>query len=83
MAGDRGRGSLDTGPGANTAVPANDGVQDAGVVLDLRIFQHDGLLDSGTSADGCAGTNGHVGAELGCGIHVGAGVDEDRGDDVR
>src|SRR3569833_894626 len=50
VAGDGGGRALDAGPGADTAVPADDGEQDAGVVLDLRVLQHDVLLDAGAGA---------------------------------
>lgn len=76
------RRTLDTGPGTHAAVPADDGVQDTSVVLDLGILQHNRLLDTGTSAHDGAGTDAHVGTQLGGGVNAGRGVDVDGRDDV-
>ena len=74
--------TLNTSPGTDTAAPADDRVQHAGVVLDLRVFEDDTLLDTGASTDDDAGPDAHVGTELGGGVNLGGGVDEDRGDHV-
>ena len=82
VAGHRCRGALHTGPGTNSAVPANDGIQHASVVLDLRVLQHNGLLDAHTSTDGRTRADRHVRAKLGGGVDLRGRVDEDRGDNV-
>jgi len=82
VAGHRCRGTFHTGPGANSAVPANDGIQHASVVLDLGVLQYNGLLDAHTSTDGRTRTDRHVRAELGGGVDLRGRVDEDWGDNV-
>lgn len=82
MAAGGGGRTLDTGPGADAAAPADDGVEHAGVVLDLRVLEHDALLDTGAGADDDSGSDADIGAELGRGVDVGSGVDEDGGNDV-
>lgn len=57
----RGR-ALDAGPGADAAAPADDGVEHARVVLDLRVLEHDALLDARAGADGHARADADVGA---------------------
>lgn len=51
-------------------------------MLDLRILQHDTLLDTSTSANDDAGSDADVGAELGSGVDIGGRVDEDGGNNV-
>lgn len=51
-------------------------------MLDLRVLQHDTLLDAGTGAHNDAGSDADVGAELGSGMDVGGRVDEDGGNNV-
>lgn len=82
VAADGGGRALDARPRAHAAVPADDAVQHAGVVLDLGVLEHDGLLDADAGADDGAGADGDVGAEFGGRVDVGRGVDEDGGDDV-
>lgn len=82
VAPDGGGRALDAGPGAHAAAPADNRVQHAGVVLDLRVLEHDALLDTGARADVHARADADVGAELGRGVHLGRGVDEDGGHDV-
>jgi len=82
VVGDGERGALDTRPGADLAVPPDDGVHDAGIVLDLAVLEDDGLLNARTSADDDARADGHVGTDLGGGVDVRAGVDVDGRDDV-
>lgn len=82
VAADRGRGTLDTSPGTDAAAPADDGVEDTRIVLDLGVLEHNALLDTGTSANGDTGSDANVGAELGGRVDVGGRVDEDGGHDV-
>lgn len=82
MTGDGGGSAFHTSPGTHTAIPANDGVQNACIVLNLGILQHDRLLDTDTSTDDGTGANGHIRTKLGCGVHLGCGVDVDWGDDI-
>lgn len=82
MAADGERSALNTCPSTNPAAPADDGVEDAGIVLDLGVLEDNTLLDAGASANGDTGANAHVGAQLGGGVDVGGGVDEDRGHNV-
>jgi hypothetical protein len=82
MATDGCRGTLNTGPGANAAAPANDGIENASVVLDLRVLKDDTLLDTSTGANVHTGTDAHVRTELGGGVDFGGRVNEDRRDDV-
>lgn len=51
-------------------------------MLDFSILQNDGLLHTSATANGCAGADGHVGTQLGGGIDMCAGVNEDGRDDV-
>lgn len=76
------RGALDTGPGADLAVPAHDGVHDARIVLDFRVLKHNGFLHADTGADDAASADRHVGADLGGGVNLRGGVDVDGGEDV-
>lgn len=82
VAGDGRRGALDTCPGTDLAVPAHDGVHDACVVLDLRVLEDDGLLDTHAGADDAASADGDVGSDLGGRVDLCGGVDVDGGDDV-
>ena len=76
------RCALDTRPSTDLAVPADDGVQDASVVLDLRVFKNDRLLDTYTSANDDAGADGDVGTDLGGWVDLRGGVDVDGREDV-
>lgn len=76
------RSALNTCPSTDPAAPADDRVEDAGIVLDLGVLEDNTLLDAGASANGDTGTNAHVGAQLGGGVDIGGGVDEDRGHNV-
>ena len=82
VAGYRSRGTLDASPCTNAAVPANDGVQHAGVMLDLGVFQDDRLLDASTGTDDGARSNRNIGPELRGGVNTRAGVDVNRRNDV-
>ena len=82
MAADGSRGTLNTSPSTDAATPANNGVENTGVVLDLRVLENDTLLDTGTGANNDAGSNAHVGAELGGRVDCGGRVNEDRRNDV-
>lgn len=82
VAGDRHRRTLDTSPGTDTAVPSNDGVKHASVMLDLSILEHDRLLDSNTSTNRGAWTNGDIRTQLSSGVDMRRGVNEDGWDDV-
>jgi len=82
MAIDRRRRALDSRPGPDPAVPPDDRVQDARIVLDLRVGEHDRLLDAHTRADDRARADRHVRAQLGGRIDVRGGVDEDGREDV-
>lgn len=82
VAANRGRGTLNSSPGTNAATPANDGVENASVVLDLAVLEHDTLLDTGASANVSARANAYIGAELSSGVHFGCRVNEDGRDDV-
>lgn len=79
---DRQRSAFDTRPRAHLAVPPDDSVHDAGVMLDLAVLKDNRLLDAHACADGDARTDGHVGAELRGGVDVCTGVDVDGGNDV-
>ena len=76
------RRAFDARPGTHAAVPPDDGVQHARVVLDLDVLEDDGFLDADTGADDGAGSDGDVGAEFGRSVHLGGAVDEDGRDDV-
>ena len=82
MARDGGGGTLHTRPSTNLAVPADNRVHDAGVVLDLGVLEDDGLLDADAGADDAARADRHVGADLGGGVHLRGGVDVHGGNDV-
>ena len=75
-------GALYTRPGADLAVPPDDSVHDARVVLDLAVLEDNRLFDAYTGTDGDARADGHVGAEFCSGIDMGAGVDVNGRDDV-
>ena len=72
-----GRRALDTGPSTNSAVPADNRVQYARIVLDLGILEDDGFLHPRTRADVGSRSNRDVGAQLSGGVDVCRGVDED------
>lgn len=74
--------TLHSCPGADSAAPADDGVEHACVVLDFAVLQDDGLLHTGSCSNDSPGSNRDVGAELGGGMDLSGGVDEDRWDDV-
>lgn len=82
MAASRKGRTLDASPSTDTAAPSDDGVQNAGVVLNLRVFQHDTLLDTSTGANNDARSDADVGTKLGGGVDIGGRVDENGGDDV-
>lgn len=82
MAADGGRGTLNTSPGTDAATPSDDRVENTSVMLDLRVLEHDTLLDTGTSTNSDARSNAHVRTELGSRVNFGGRVNEDRGNDV-
>lgn len=82
MAVDGDGGTLNTSPSADAGTPANDGVKNTGVVLDLGVLEDNRLLDTRTGADVDAGADGDVGAELSGGVDRGSGVDKDGRDNV-
>src|SRR5690606_30587327 len=71
--------ALHTGPGTDAAAPADDGVEDTGVVLDLGVLEDNGLLDACASPNDGARADAHVGTQLGRGVDLGGRVDEDGG----
>lgn len=74
--------AFDASPRSNAAVPANNGVENAGIMLDFCILQDDGVFDSGTCADDCFRSNRDVGPQLGGRVHGGRGMDKNRRDNV-
>lgn len=82
MAADWCRCALNTCPRTDPAVPPNDGVQHARIVLDLCFLKHDGFLDTCTCADDNFGTNGDVGTEFRSWVDLRRGVNEDWGHDL-
>jgi hypothetical protein len=79
-----GNGSpFNTSPSTHSAVPSNDRVQHARIVLDLSILENDRLLYTRARADGGARANGDVWPQLGSWVDLRARVDVDRRDDVR
>lgn len=77
MAPHRRWGALHTSPGADAAAPADDGVEHAGVVLDLGVFENDRLFDSGSCPDHGARANGDIGSQLRRWVDRRGGVDVD------
>lgn len=69
--------ALNTGPGTNLAGPTNDGVQNTCIVLDLRVFENDGLFDTRTSSNDDTRANRDVGSDLGSWVDLGGGVNVD------
>lgn len=59
-----GRGALHAGPAANLGIPANNRVQDAGILLNVDIVQNNRITDTSTFANDNVGSNGHVRSEL-------------------
>ena len=54
---------LQTSPLADSAVPADNGGLDPGVVLDAAVLQDDAALETHTVADDDVGANGDVGPD--------------------
>lgn len=74
---------FDSSPCTNTAVPSDDRIQHTGVVLDLRVLENNGFLDTDTRSDDHARTDGDVGPQFRRRVHLSAAIDKDRRDDVR
>lgn len=68
---------LETGPAADSAVPADDGALDPGVIPDLGAGQKDAALQTNTVPDNDVGANGHVGTYPAVLANLGSGVDQD------
>lgn len=58
------RRSFDPGPAPNCAVPAHNGIEDTGVVMEGGAVQDDGLSHTHTSAHCHTLPNGDIGAQL-------------------
>lgn len=68
---------LETRPLADSALPADNGALDPGVVLDLGVLQQHAALQTDTITDDDAGADGHVGADAAVLADLGGGVDQD------
>lgn len=68
---------LEASPLADSAVPADDGALDPGVVLDLGAGQQDAALQANAVANDDAGADGDVGADAAVLANLSRGVDED------
>lgn len=78
----RGR-AFDSSPRANTAAPANDGVQDTSVVLDFRLIEDHSFFDAHACTDNGFRADRHVGTEFCCRVDLGGWMDEDGRHDGR
>lgn len=58
------RSALHARPAAHLRVPANDRVQDTGVLLDVDVIQNDRVPDTGALADDDIGSDRDVGSKL-------------------
>lgn len=58
------RSALDARPATHLRVPANDRVQDAGVLLDVDVVQNDRVPDTGALTDNHVRSDRNVGSEL-------------------
>lgn len=74
---------FDSSPCTNAAVPSDDRIQHTGVVLDLRVLENNGFLDTDTRSDDHPRTDGDIGPQFRRRVHLSAAIDKDRRDDIR